>query len=215
VRAPGTRRSSVALALGAAAVVLASSGAARADERDAEMRGYYGGERASAAIVGGMGLAAASAGTYLANRPDAFSQALGWTWIPMGSLEVLGAIGYWVSVDAEIDHSGAALQHDPSAYAAEERDHIHGTSSRFVYYRLIELSLSVGGAAAAGYGFAAGKDAWKGAGIGVASLALPVLVIDTINDARATRYLRSLGGAPTVGVAGTPGGALFSLAGHF
>ena len=203
------------LVVGIVAGSLSSTTPASADERQTQMLGYYGGERASAGIVGAMGLAAAGGGAFLARRQGPFPQALGWTWITMGGLELVGAVGYWISVDGEIDHYGSALEHDPAGYVAEERDHIRGTSSRFLYYRLVELTLSLGGTATAAYGFATGQDAWKGVGIGVASLALPVLVIDTVNDARATRYLRSLGGLPTVGLAPTSGGAVVSFEGHF
>ncbi len=65
---------------------------------------------------------------------------------------------------------------------------MHGTTSRFIFYRLTELGLALSGVGIATYGFVANSDAWKGAGIGVASIALPFLIIDTINICRAARY---------------------------
>ncbi len=198
---------------------LIGAGVARADDHDRDLRDYYGGERTSAYAVGGLGAAAVAAGAYLATRDGDLARGLGWTWIGMGGLEALGAVVYAATVNGEIAHYESALRASPEAYRAEEADHIRGTSSRFVVYRSVELGLTLGGAALAGYGFAAGRGTWQGVGIGVASLALPFLVIDTVNDARAKRYLGDVtGGAPTVsliGVTPTDGGAAVLVGGRF
>jgi hypothetical protein len=156
---------------------------------ESDMRGYYGGERLSAYAIGGTGVLAATAGAYLVTRDTDFERGLGWPLLVMGGLEAIGATVYAYQVGSEIDHYGAALARDPAAYRTEEADHIRGTSSRFVIYRITELSLTLGGAAALGYGLATNRDVWKGAGLGVAALALPFFVIDSVNDARAKRYL--------------------------
>jgi hypothetical protein len=123
----------------------------------------------------------------------------------MGSLETVGAAFYALQVGGEIRHYEAALARDPSAYRDEEMDHLRGTSSRFVVYRAVELSLAIAGAGAAVYGAASHQGAWEGAGIGVGSLALPFFVLDTVNDARAGRYLDEVRRfQPQVGLA--PGG---------
>jgi hypothetical protein len=120
-------------------------------------------------------------------------------------------------VGGEIDHYESLLARSPTDYRAQELDHIDGTTSRFVGYRLGELGLTLAGAGIAAYGFAADRDAWKGVGIGVGGMALPFLIIDTVNNARATRYRdRVRGFQPTVGVAPSPaGGWTLSLAGSF
>jgi hypothetical protein len=203
----------------AGAAVLAWAGATRADDVNADLRGYYGGERASAYLVGATGLAAAAGGGFLVTRDSDFARGLGGAWLAMGSLEAIGAVVYAVEVGGEIHHYEAALARDPAGYRAEEIDHIRGTSSRFVVYRAVELSLALAGAGAATYGFASGKGAWQGAGSGVASLSLPFFVLDTINDARASRYLDEVRRfQPSVGIA--PGdshhwGLSLSLAARF
>ncbi len=187
--------------------LLAVSGRASADDLDGDLRGYYGGERASAYFVGALGAAAAGTGAYLVTRDSDLARGLGWTWLGMGTLEVAGAIFYAATVSGEIDHYESALARDPGAYRAEEADHLRGTSSRFVIYRAVELSLTVAGAGLATYGLASGRGAVEGAGLGVASLSLPFFVIDTINDARASRYLHQVeGAAPAVSLGATPGG---------
>jgi hypothetical protein len=121
-------------------------------------------------------------------RREDFARGLGWSWLVFGGIELLGGLGYAIGVGREIDHFGGLLAHDPAAFRAEEHAHIHGTTSRFLYYRITEAVLFFGGAGAAIYGFAAKEDAWKGAGIGLAAASLPIVVLDTINDARAHRY---------------------------
>jgi hypothetical protein len=195
-----------ALAAAAAALAVAWAPAALADspsqsQMNADMRGYYGGERLSAFLIGGLGLAAAGAGGYLVTRDTDFQRGLGWPLLVIGGLQAIGATVYAIQVNGEIDHYGTVLARDPAAYQSQESDHIQGTSSRFVFYRIAELSLTLGGAAALGYGLATNKDAWKGAGLGVAALALPFFIIDSINDVRATRYLHEVQGFhPTLSV---------------
>jgi hypothetical protein len=206
----------VAVALAVAAMAWGT--AAHADDVHGDLRGYYDGERVSAYVVGGMGAAAAAGGGYLVTRDSDFARGLGWPWLVMGGLETVGAAFYAFQVGGEIDHYGTQLARDPAAYRAEEIDHLRGTSSRFVVYRAVELALTLGGGGVAVYGLATNRDAWKGAGLGVASLALPFLVIDTLNDARASRYLDQVRRyQPTLGVgpAGGQGGWLVSAGGRF
>lgn len=154
----------------------------------ADLDGYYGGERASAYFVAVLSLLSVGAGSVLVTQSSDFERGLGWPLIGLGALEGIGAIIYAFQVGAEIRHYDTALAKDPAAYRREELAHIHGTSSRFVFYRLTELGLFLGGVGVATYGFAAHSDTWKGIGVGVASIALPFLVIDTINNGRAVRY---------------------------
>jgi len=197
--------------------VLAWSAGARADI-DGDLRGYYGGERLSAYVIGSVGTLAAGSGAFLVTRDSSFDRGLGWPWLVMGGLEGLGAVFYAFQVGGEIDHYESVLARDPAAYRAEEMEHLHGTSSRFVIYRTVELTLTLGGAGLATYGFAAHRDVWKGAGIGVGSLALPFLVIDTFNDGRASRYLDEVRRyQPSVGVQPVDGqrGWMVSVAARF
>ena len=95
-------------------------------------------------------------------------------------------------VNSEIDHYRALLASDPTTFHTEELTHLHGTTSRFTYYRLGELTLTVAGIGLGTYGFIANKDAFKGVGIGLAALGAPLLVIDTLNNASAGRYIEKL-----------------------
>ena len=141
----------------------------------------------------------------------------------MRALEAVGAIFYVFQVDDESSHFQGALARDPKAFKQEELAHIQGTTRRFTFYRLTELGLTVGGAGIAVYGFASNRDAWKGLGLGITSVALPFLIIDTINNGRAARYLDDLGNfdptlarsqsGPTLMLPQTPW--MFSYSGRF
>jgi len=158
------------------------------------LRSYYGGERTSAYVVATLSVLSVGGGVALVTRDSDFARGLGWPLVALGAIEGIGAIVYAFQVGGEIRHYEASLDHDAAAYRSEELSHMHGTTSRFVFYRLAELGLALGGVGIAAYGFAANADAWKGAGIGVAAIALPFLVIDTVNDARATRYTEQVRG---------------------
>jgi len=178
----------------ASAVVLVAASARAEDgpsSRDVlshDLHAYYGGERTSAYVVAVLGALSVAGGSVLVAQSSDFMRGLGWPLIGLGAIEGIGAVIYAFQVGAEIRHYQSSLDHDAAAYRRDELAHMHGTTSRFVFYRLTELGLVLGGVGAASYGFAANADTWKGIGIGVASIALPFLVIDTINNGRAQRY---------------------------
>ena len=66
---------------------------------------------------------------------------------------------------------------------------MRGTTSRFAIYQSAELGLFLGGAAIATYGYAANQNAWKGVGLGLATVGFPFLLIDEMNNDRANEYL--------------------------
>ncbi len=149
---------------------------------------YYAGELLSAVVLGGLGAVSAGAGGYLVTRDADFARGLGWPLLTLGGLELIGGIAYGFSVRDEIERYGAAFAQNPSMFRAEERDHIHGTNSRFVVYRSIEFAMAAAGAGMLIYGLASDRDAWKGAGVGTLAVAMPIVVVDTFNSARAGRY---------------------------
>jgi hypothetical protein len=181
--------------MGAAAILFVPSPVRATDEAPidqaavlGELDSYYGGERTAAYIVAGLGLASIGAGSALVTRSEAFARGLGWPLLGLGGLEVVGGVAYAFQVSAEVHHYQGALAQDAAAYRAEELVHIRGTRARFVYYRITEIALFALGAGFAIYGFASNHDAWKGVGIGVAGVALPIAIIDTFNNARAAGY---------------------------
>jgi hypothetical protein len=149
---------------------------------------YYAGEMLSAVVVGSLGVVAAGAGGVLVTRDSDFAKGLGWPLLGLGGLEILGGVAYAISVRGEIEHTIAAFARDPAVFRVEERDHIHGTNSRFIVYRSIEFAMTAAGAGMLTYGLASNRDVWKGAGVATLAVALPIVVIDTFNSARAERY---------------------------
>jgi hypothetical protein len=203
-----------------AAVVLAAR-TARADatpqagtdvgvgEMRSSLLNYYGGEEASAYVIGGVGVASVGAGAVLVTRSQDFSRGLGWPLLTLGALEVLGGAFYVVQVRSEIHRYGDQLASNPTGYRDVEATHIAGTRRRFVYYRLGELGLAVAGLAIATYGFAANRPTFEGVGVGGVAVGAPFLLIDTFNNARAGWYAdRVRRFQPSIGLVPGPSGGL-------
>jgi hypothetical protein len=153
-----------------------------------DVRAYYASEKRISEIFTAIGVTSAIAGGLMVYRGSEFAQGMGGSFLALGGLQAIGAGFYGFQVDAQLAHFSALLSRSPVAFKEEEMVHIHGTTSRFVLYRLSELALALGGAAIATYGFAANKDVWKGIGIGVGSQAKMFLVIDSFGSARAREY---------------------------
>jgi hypothetical protein len=166
----------------------ADAGPVRSEAIQKDLVSYYQGERTSAYVVTALGGFAAGAGSALVFQKQDFQRGLGWPLLTLGALEIAGGISYAITCTNEIDHYSASLAKDQAAFGREELDHIQGTRSRFIYYRITEGVLAVGGAGIAAYGFAAKQDTWKGVGIGLATIGVPFVVIDTINNSRAGTY---------------------------
>jgi hypothetical protein len=188
---------SLALASSVALTLLAGSSVARADAPSApsaraamadDVAGYYRSERNTAFTFIGLGVVSAGVGTGLVATRGDFATGLGVAMISIGALEVLGSTFYAFQVGAELDHYSGVLARDPAQFKSDESVHIHGTTSRFFWYRASELALVVAGAGVATYGFVSDKDVWKGVGIGVAAEAATFFVLDAFGSARAVDY---------------------------
>ena len=173
-----------------------SSATARADdgqvsrERIAgELDEYYAGEARSAYAVMALSTLSVGGGAALVTRSSDFARGLGWPLLVLGAVEGVGALFYAFQVRSETRHYQASLAANPGGFRDEEMLHLGGTRRRFVFYQATELALTLGGAGIATYRFAANRDAWKGAGLGLAAIGLPFLLIDAVNNRRASRYL--------------------------
>jgi hypothetical protein len=210
------------LAVCAALALLTAAQSAAADEppitrdqMEADMLSYYGGERLSAYVVLGLSAASVGGGAYLVTRKDDFSRGLGWPLLTVGAIEAIGAVSYAFTVGAEIEHYQELLAKDPAQFQKEEQPHIHGTTSRFIYYRITEVSITLAGAGLGTYGFAANKDVFKGVGVGLFAIGLPLVIIDTINNDRAGTYEDHVTRfTPSVTVQPVAGGGVLSLVGR-
>jgi hypothetical protein len=183
------------LALGSAGFFLAVSSVAFADEAPIgrasiadDLAAYYGSERTTGILFAALGVASAAAGGVLVTRSGDFARGLGWSVLSLGALEVLGGGYYALTVGGEIDHYSKALASDPVSFKREELVHIRGTVSRFPIYRISELAVAAAGIGVAAYGFASQRDAWKGAGIGIALEALTLFALDAFGQSRAHDY---------------------------
>jgi hypothetical protein len=156
------------------------------------MHGYYAGERTSAIVIGSLGAASIAGGIVLVTRPEDLPRGFGVPLIALGALEGLGALFYAFQVGSEIRHYDESYAKDRAAFRKEEIAHLEGTRGRFVFYLLVEATLFASGVGIAIGGFAANQDVLKGVGLGIASIAAPFLIIDSINNARAGAYADAL-----------------------
>lgn len=156
------------------------------------MRDYYAGEAFSAYVILGVGALSIAGGGILVTRDDDFARGFGWPVLVLGALEGVGAVFYAFQVHAEVRHYEASFAANPAGFRDEEITHMHGTTSRFVLYQATELGLFLSGAAIATYGYAANQNAWKGVGLGLATVGFPFLLIDEMNDDRAHEYLTTV-----------------------
>jgi hypothetical protein len=153
-----------------------------------DMRAYYGSEKDTASTFGALGVASVGLGVVFAAHDDDFSRGLGWSMLSLGAFEAIGAAFYGLQVDGEAVDYAETLARDPLVFRQREAAHIHGTTSRFVVYRLSELAVSVAGTGVATYGFLTGREVWAGAGIGIAVEAATFLVLDSLGQSRARDY---------------------------
>jgi hypothetical protein len=193
------RRMRAACSIGIVAAVLFSAGtlsAQDATERAVDtsvigghVRGYYRGERVSAFMVLGLGLAGVGAGIPLLLQDGDFERGAGWTALILGGLEVIGAIAYAIDVSARMNYFEAALAEDPAAFREEETAHMDGTISRFLIYLTTEIVMTLTGVGIAAAGFASGEDVLQGVGISMAALWFPIVMIDLVNQQRGRIYV--------------------------
>jgi hypothetical protein len=163
-------------------------------EIEKDLRGYYIAEKGEAFFFVAVGVVSAAAGGLLvATRDDDFSKGFGWSALGFGGLVALGAGYYAYAVDGKLAQYGAILARDPAEFRRAELEHIHGTTSRFVLYQLLELAVVLGGAGVAVYGFAKDKPVLQGAGIAIGVESAAVLVLDWFGGQRAKAYEERLG----------------------
>jgi hypothetical protein len=153
-----------------------------------DVTAYYRSERNTAFTFIGLGAVSAGVGTGLVATRGDFATGLGVAMISIGALEMLGSTFYAIQVGTELDRYAGVLARDPAQFKSEEAAHIHGTTSRFFWYRASELLLAVVGAGVATYGFVSDRDVWKGVGIGVAGEAATFFALDAFGSARAVDY---------------------------
>jgi hypothetical protein len=210
--------------LAIAALALTAARPAAADEGgpvsraaiDGDILSYYGGEGLSADLVMGYGVACVAAGIPLVIQSQDFGRGLGIPLLSLGALEGIGALFYAFQVRAEITHYRASLANDPQGFRKEELAHLTGTQGRFVYYRAIELGLTLVGIGVATYGFIATQHLAQGLGVGLFAIGLPFLLIDTVNNTRASNYANRLRRFdPSLAVARDEHGWRLALGGNF
>lgn len=192
-------------------------GSAHADvptSMDADMRAYFGGEKAEGWVFMGSGAASIGGGVFALTRTTGFSRGLGWTTISLGAVEIFGVGIYALGLDSKIDELSGQLARDPAGYRRDELPRVEGVKSRFVAYRFTEIGILAVGAGLATYGFAKPSPTFQGVGIGLAGEAALLLVLDYFAERRAHTYADQIR-AFTPSVSLRDGGAFVGVSSRF
>ncbi len=98
--------------------------------------------------------------------------------------------GYYAGEALRLRIHGSQRRFGRRRRGARHAQHGFRTRARLATARARRArSITFAGAGVATYGFAGNRDAFKGAGIGLFAIGFPFLVIDAVNQGRASRYL--------------------------
>jgi hypothetical protein len=187
-----------------ALLLIAGDGVARADGESTRsvMETYFAGEKRGGLVLVGMGAAGLGAGAVLITRDSDVAVGASYPALALGAAHLAAGVFVYVASARRIDKLNAAIDRDPDAFAAAERERMRGVRTQFLILKIVEGVLIAGGTGAAIYGFARDSDTLAGVGLGVAAEAAATLVFDIVADRRASRYLESLGAVQVAPVAG-------------
>lgn len=185
--------SKLAAALVIAALLVAiAPGRAAGEPTRAAMESYFAGEKRGGLVLAGMGAAGLGTGAILVTRDSDLARGAGYPALAIGAAHLAAGVFVYLSSDRRIDRFGPAIDRDPTAFAAAERERIAGVRRQFLILKIVEGALIAGGTAAAIYGLSDDRDLAAGIGIGIAAEATATLIFDIVADRRAAHYLGAL-----------------------
>ena len=151
---------------------------------------YFNAERAESLLFMAVGVAAVSLAWWLMHgRPGAFSKGIAYPLIAVAAIQLTVGIGIFLRSPADIERVSAMLVDAPHI-ASAEIPRMAKVMRNFVLYRYLETTLLV-----AGVGlllFARAWPWWHGVGLGLATQAGLMLVLDLFAEARGEIYLTGL-----------------------
>lgn len=156
------------------------------------MNEWIDGERDGSVGFVGAGLLSLGGGALLLSREGGIEQGAGATFAIMGGTLTLFGVVYGSSLPGLRRDLGAKLAKDPAGYDREETARMQGIVDRFYLYRWAEIAIGATGVGLLVGGLAAEEDVVAGVGIGLASEASVLLVLDALVEARGHRYLEQL-----------------------
>jgi hypothetical protein len=169
-----------------------------------QMHGYFDGELREAAVFAGLGAGSGYAGgVLLAHATDA-SRAAAVPVLAVGVIQLAAGLGLLIRTGAQVRDLDTQIAGQPAAFGSEELARMETVAFWFDVYRTVEATLLVGGAGTAALGAVLEEDLAIGAGLGLASQAAVMLVLDAFAEDRADRYIeniRRFNVGPTVSLA--------------
>jgi hypothetical protein len=181
-----------------ALTALFASDARAAPELQTATHDYFAGEKSSGYLWGSIGILAVASGSFLLTRKTPVTTGAAYPLIGIGAIQtILGGV-LLLTTDARVTKQDEKLLADgPGAYREAELTRIRGVNRTFVILEIVEAVLIVGGTTLA----IAGRDTWRGVGIGLAIQGTTMLALDGLAHARSGRYERTL---ESINVSATP-----------
>lgn len=168
------------------------------------MHSYFDGEKSSGYLWGSVGLVTASTGGFLLTRKTPITRGAAYPLLAIGAIQTIIGGVLLFGTNARVEKLDAKLAENPRVFRDDELARIRGVNRTFVILEIVEAVMIVGGTTLA----IAGRDTWRGVGIGLAISGATMLGLDALAHARGSRYERALEGiniaatAQTVSIGG-------------
>ncbi len=153
---------------------------------------YFGGELDEAAVFLGMGIGTAYLGGSLAVATDDFGIGAVSAILPISAIQIGAGIVLLARTRGQTRDLLTLLRRSPAAFRRAELPRMRRVSSWFDVYMGIEIGLVALGAGSIAFGAVDDRPGFVGAGVGLASQATAMLILDLVASRRATKYLRAI-----------------------
>lgn len=185
-------------------------------EMQAAMKRYFAGEKQGGAVALGLGLASLAFSGVAIWRGGRTLRAASVPVAAIGLVELIVGAVLLYRTDGQVSGLLAELEHDGAKYALDELLRMERVRRSFTMLKWAEILVIFGGAISVAIGARKENRIAIGVGAGLAAQAAMVLAFDVIADARATRYLETLGMFRlTAGLLPDGAGGLVGLIGAF
>jgi hypothetical protein len=178
-----------------AAVLLASTGVARADD-DPEVlhaaEDYFTGETQQGYAWAAVGAVSITLGSLALASDSDVARGTGYPMLAVGAIQLGAGVVSWISPPRRLRRARAAVAVDPEAYRVAERKRMGRVVVGFRALRVAEVAMMVIGAGLAIGGARTDRDLLVGIGGGIAFQGLAMLALDAPAEERAARYVERL-----------------------
>lgn len=153
---------------------------------------YLGGEFLQGFAWSGVGLVSIGTGIVLVTRDDEVAKGASYPVLGVGAIQLGAGIVSFISPPRRAARNAVLIAADHDGFLRDEGKRIRRVNTAFRVLAITELALVVGGVATAVIGHAKDAPTAEGVGIGLASEAAVMYVLDHFAHRRAERYAARL-----------------------